>query len=49
MRPFTLRQRFRYRFDTMMARGTAALIVWLGALAGALVLGVSLLSSTLGS
>src|SRR5437868_1099206 len=43
MRQFSPRQRIRYWFDTMMARGTIALIIWLGALAAVLVLGVSLL------
>jgi voltage-gated potassium channel Kch len=48
VRHFTLRERLRYRFDTMMGRGTAAVIVWLFALSLAVVLVVASLVTLLG-
>ncbi len=35
---FSRKDRFRYAFDTMMSRGTAGLIIWLGMLSAALIL-----------
>lgn len=43
MRRFTLRQRLRYRFDMLMARGTIAVIVWLFVVSTAGVLAISAL------
>jgi voltage-gated potassium channel Kch len=40
-RRFTLYERLRYRFDTMMARGTVTVIAWLFVLSLGLVLGVA--------
>lgn len=37
-REFSRKDRFRYAFDTMMSRGTAGLIIWLGVVSAILIL-----------
>src|SRR4051812_10820347 len=41
MRTMTIRDRLRYRFDTIMARGTIALIAWLFLISTAIILVVA--------
>ena len=42
-REFSRKDKFSYSFDTMMSRGTAGLIVWLGVLTAILILLFSLI------
>ncbi|WP_040492104.1 CASTOR/POLLUX-related putative ion channel [Ilumatobacter nonamiensis] len=44
-----LRERFRYRFDNLLARGTSATLIWLGAVTFAAVLVSSVLLSLFGA
>ncbi len=48
-REFTLREKFSYAFDTMMSRGTAGLIIWLGVLSAILIILFSILILTTGT
>lgn len=44
MKQITWRERLRYWFDNVMARGTIALLLWLGLLSLALIVGVAILT-----
>ncbi len=46
---FSRKDKFRYAFDTMMSRGTAGLIIWLGVLSGILILVFSLIIMATGT
>ncbi len=48
-RKFTLRDKFNYAFDTMMSRGTAGLIIWLGVLTAILIILFSILIISTGT
>ncbi len=48
-RKFTLRDKFNYAFDTMMSRGTAGLIIWLGVLTAVLIILFSILIISTGT
>ena len=48
-REFTLREKFSYAFDTMMSRGTAGLIIWLGVLSAILIVLFSILILSTGT
>lgn len=47
--PFSRKDKFRYSFDTMMSKGTAGLIVWLGVLSIILILLFSIIIMTTGT
>jgi voltage-gated potassium channel Kch len=47
-KPFTKRQRIRYRFDDTLSRGSTSLILWLGAITFALITVAATLAAALG-